>query len=166
MEWPSVFMGICEILRKRSKCIKYQTSAVVVKGTQIIGIGYNGTASKQQECRDKWLAYWAENNIAMPYLEWVKTVEFKDLHSRWSCANEIHAEINALNWVSKYDIDDTCALYTYFSPCEQCAKQILAYGIKLLYYAIRYPGRQSSDEDGLTFLSARGVTCIQICLPG
>ncbi len=162
MEWRLVFMNMCKILKNRSKCIKYQTSAIVVKDTQIMGIGYNGTASKQQECCDYWLDIWKETKSPIAYGEWTKTKEFRDLHSKWSCINEIHAEVNALNWISKKDINDTYAIYTYYSPCEQCAKQILSYGIKNVYYCEQYNGRSTSGMDGLKFLQERGITCLQI----
>lgn len=159
--WHSTFMDMCKILRKRSKCLKYQTSAIVVKGTQILAIGYNGTASKQKECCDYWHEQWSQYK-SESFSTWLETKAFRDLHSKWSCINEIHAEVNALNWVSKKDIDDTCAIYTYYSPCEQCAKQILSYGIKNVYYIEQYQGRSSSGMDGLKFLSERGINCMQI----
>lgn len=114
--WESIFIDMCKILRQRSLCRKYQTSAIVVKGTQILGIGYNGTASKQEECDHYWKDYHDINDISMDFREWLKTEEFRNLHSKWSTITEIHAEVNALNWVSKRDIDDTCAIYTYYSP--------------------------------------------------
>ncbi len=162
VEWPRVFMQMCLILRNRSVCVKYRTSAIVVKDSQIIGIGYNGTISKLEECCEHWDDYWQRNNIAIPYADWVKTDDFRKLHSEWSNLNEIHAEVNALNWVTKSLIDDTCALYTYYSPCEQCAKQILAYGIKTLYYYEVYPGKTGKGVDGLKFLAEKGITCSQI----
>ena len=144
ISWNQVFMDICETLRRRSLCLKYQTSAIITKGTQIMGIGYNGTATKQEECYDKWHEWHSNNDIKMPFSDWLQTDEFRNLHSKWSCLNEIHAEVNALNWVSKHDIDDSYAIYTYYSPCEQCAKQILSYGIKHVYYKQVYKGRSAS----------------------
>lgn len=160
--WESIFIDMCKILRQRSLCLKYQTSAIVVKGTQILGIGYNGTASKQEECDHYWKDYHNINDISMDFREWLKTEEFRNLHSKWSTITEIHAEVNALNCVSKRDIDDTCAIYTYYSPCEQCAKQILSYGLKHVYYCVKYSGRTSSGTDGIKFLQDRGIHCEQI----
>ncbi len=162
ISWQEVFMDMCKTLRKRSRCLKYQTAAIVVKGSQILGIGYNGTASKQKECCNYWHDYWDLSGVQVSFSEWVKTEQFRDLHSKWSVINEIHAEVNALNWISKRDIDDTCVLYTYYSPCEQCAKQILSYGIKNVYYCNEYRGRTSSGTDGLKFLRERGINCSQI----
>jgi dCMP deaminase len=172
ISWVEVFSKMCKLLKDRSTCLKYQTSAIVVKGTQILGIGYNGTASKQHECCKVWYDHWDvnyisdknvnENAVKIPFNEWIKTDQFRDLHSEWSALNEIHAEVNALNWVSKKNIDDTCAIYTYYSPCEQCAKQILSYGIKYIYYCYEYKGRTGNGLNGLKFLRDNGVKCTQI----
>ncbi len=161
MPWHMVFMNMCKILKNRSTCIKYQTSAIVVKDTQIMGIGYNGTLSKQQECCDYWMDIW-RGKQALSFSEWIKTAEFRDSHSKWSYINEVHAEANALNWISKKEVDDTYAIYTYYSPCEQCAKHILSYGIKNVYYCEKYKGRSTSGMDGLKFLQERGITCLHI----
>lgn len=160
--WHIVLMDMCKILRNRSSCIKYQTSAIVVKGTQILSTGYNGTASHQEECCDYWCSYWRNFKVDISFTDWIATPEFRDLHSKWSCINEIHAEVNALNWISKKDIDATYAIYTYYSPCEQCAKQILSYGIKNVYYHEKYNGRNTSGIDGVKFLQDKGVSCIQV----
>lgn len=161
-DWDTTFMKICDIIKDRSVCVKYRTSAVVIKNTQIIGTGYNGTLTKMEECCERWENYWHMNNIKIPYAEWIKTVEFRNLHSQWSALNEIHAEVNALNCVSKNDIDDTCAIYVYYSPCDQCAKQILSYGIKNLYYYKVYPGKSGNSLNGIKFLIERGIKCTQI----
>ena len=162
MPWKSVFINICDTLRKRSVCLKYQTGAIVVKGTQILSIGYNGIASKQEECSHYWENYWNRNISGVSFDDWIRTDEFRNLHSKWSVMNEIHAEVNALNWISKGDIDNTYAIYTYYSPCEQCAKQILSYGITQVFYCIKYLGRSASSTDGIKFLQDRGIHCEQL----
>jgi len=161
-EWNTVFMSMCKILRSRSVCVKYQTSAIITKGTQIVGIGYNGTVTKAEECCEKWENYWHTHDIKMPYHDWLKTGTFRDLHSAWSTLNEIHAEVNALNCISKNDVNDSYAIYVYYSPCEQCAKQILSYGIKNLYYYTLYPGKSGTSLNGIKFLEERGIKCTQI----
>ena len=179
--WEQTFMNMCKDIAKRSLCVKYQTSALIVKGTQIVSFGYNGTAPKKEECYDYWIKYYDELKSESPdnpnkkrkleqcdelstesFKEWIKTQEFKNLHSKWAIIHELHAEMNALQWISKNDIDDTYALYTYMTPCEQCAKHILSYGIKTLYYHIEYHGRVKGDVCGIDYLKNNDVNCIQI----
>ena len=175
--WHETFSDMCRTVLKRSTCIKYQTSSIIVKGTQIIAFGYNGTASGSIECNDYWKSYHAARCIkntrhtrsgargargAHGFDRWIKTREFKELHSKWSVIHELHAEMNALQYITKKDIDDTCAMYTYLSPCEQCAKHILAYGIKTLYYQIEYCGKVKGIISGLEYLKNNGVSCIKL----
>lgn len=162
MTWNDIFMNFCIMLRNRSLCLKYKTSCIITYGTQIISIGYNGTLSGKIECSEYWTQYWEKNITDITLENWLKTDEFKNLHSKWSCINEIHAEINALNWISKRNITNSYAIYTYYSPCEQCAKSILSYGIKTLYYHKLYSGRTRSDENVLEYLKNNGINCIQL----
>jgi dCMP deaminase len=176
--WNETYIDICNLFAKRSLCLKYQTGAVIIKGTQIIGTGYNGTVSKTTECNMYWKQYY-DNNVknviikkrkhkndaillSNTFDDWIKTAEFKDLHSAWSINHEIHAEMNALQNVSKNDIDDTCILYTCLSPCEQCAKHIVSYGIKNVYYHDTYKGKNKGTISGLEYLKNNNVICIQV----
>lgn len=164
--WPTIFMDICETIRKRSLCLKYQTSALIISGTQIKAVGYNGTAPKRKECCEYWKDYYDSSdeikNEYPYYDDWLKSEQFRNLHSKWSTLHESHAEMNALAWVSKADVTDEYVLYTYYSPCEQCAKNILFYGIKKVYYRIEYKGRSHSGLSGLEYLREGNVECIQI----
>ncbi len=161
-DWDSVFMDMCEILKDRSMCLKYQTATIIVKNSQIIAIGYNGTASKKAECADHWLNYWAELFDETPFEKWIQSEEFREMHSKWSEIYEIHAEVNALNWISKSVIDDTCVLYTFYSPCERCAKHIISYGVKRVCYRNNYTGRSKCGSTGLKILRENDVVCEQI----
>ena len=159
--WDSVFMDFCKILRHKSTCIKYQTSAIVTKGNQIIGIGCNGPEETGTSCKDASRFLWGYTPH-IPYAEWIQSDDFKKKHSDWSVMNETHAEVNALNWVSKKDIDDTCALYTYYSPCDHCIKHIVSYGIKKVYYYENYPGKKSCAITWDIYLKRHNVQLINI----
>lgn len=116
--WESVFYKILQALKLRSSCVKHQVAACVVRGTQIVSIGYNGTVSGSIECCDVWNA---------------RNSDFKEAHREWSSTNEIHAEINAMNEIKKSEGHD-CALITLYFPCVACAKQIASHSIRLVYY--------------------------------
>lgn len=170
-------MAYTNILKSRSTCVKYQTATIIVNGTQIIALGYNGTFSGKDECVDYWfkqhvdgiLNVLDQHNTVQPeermnmatsiantsFDTWVQTDEFRTLHRIWSAKHEVHAEINALNWVSKKDITADYALYTYYSPCDNCAKAIISYGIKQVYYNKVY----RNGEEALKTLEDNGVIC-------
>lgn len=151
IEWPKLFMDITEKICERSLCIKYKTASIITTGTQIISIGYNGTFKGQKECCDWWREKHGNDET---FSDWIQTDEFKKMHREWSVKYEVHAEINALNWISKRLVTDDYALYTYLSPCENCAKSIISYGIKKVYYRVLH--------GQLDILQSNGVECIQL----
>jgi len=159
--WHHVFINQLTELSKRSCCLKIQTAALIAVGSQPICFGYNGTFSKHAECSTAWFDYYSnlvDDATTEGFDQWITTDEFKDLHREWSKSNEIHAETNALTWISKRDITDDHVMYTLYSPCDACAKTIMSYGIKTVYYKKMY----SRGEDALTRLRHAGVRCEQI----
>lgn len=156
--WDKTFSSILNVFAERSKCLKYKTAALVVCGTQIMSFGYNGTFVKCVECDEYWHQYYLKKRITTPYADWIKTAEFRELHREWSKTNEIHAEVNALNWISKRDITSDYVLYTMYSPCDACAKEIISYGIKHIKYITEYP----SGVDALRRLRDAHVTCEKV----
>lgn len=119
-DWDSTFIDMCYVLSKRSTCVRLQTAAIVVKNLNIISIGYNGCPSGMVHCCDRWKA--ADLDEA----------QFLQEHHQWSLANELHAEINAL-LRCKADVQGG-TIYSLYSPCIQCAKAIVAAGIKEVVY--------------------------------
>jgi dCMP deaminase len=156
--WYEIFMGFAEILLNRSCCLKYKTATIITKGNQIVSIGYNGTFSGSIECCNFWYDVWKEHHSQVPFNNWIKTEEFRRMHSNWSKKNELHAEMNALNYINKDNVDDNYILYTILSPCDNCAKTIISYGIKTIYYRIVY----HRGIDALTLLISNGIKCIHI----
>ena len=146
-----------EILARRSTCLKIRTAAMIVKNTQIKGIGYNGTFSNCKECNEYWSDEYKKLNLYISFDEWLKTDEFKNLHREWSLKNEVHAESNALKQISKNDING-CILYTLYSPCDACTKDIIAHNIKILYYKYEY----LRGFDALIRLKEHGIECNKI----
>lgn len=160
-EWHKTFMDMLEVLAKRSTCLKIQTASMIVKDKQIKGIGYNGTFSGSKECCSYWYDEYNTNNQEpdkkRSFTNWIHTNEFKDAHRQWSLLNEIHAEVNAIKQVSKNDIQG-CILYTLYSPCDLCAKDIIAHDITTIYFRYLY----SRGTNALTQLRRHHVDCVQI----
>lgn len=149
--WNETFMDMCEVLAKRSTCLRLQTASIIVKNNVIISIGYNGVCSGEQHCCD----YWKENFGQ----EFIQSSEFYDQHHLWSVDRELHAEMNAILQAGKHGIAlNESKLYTIYSPCIQCAKTILMSGIRQVYYKKLY----KRNTVGIKFLNERGVECIEI----
>lgn len=153
--WHKIYFGILQSVVKRCLCIKLQTAAIIVRGSQVIAMGYNGTFSKSLECMEYWHSYYKKRNILISFDEWCKTDEFKNLHREWSKQHEIHAEANALRWIPPAD---DCIMYTLYSPCISCTKDIIAHNIKTVYYKHKY----KHGQDSIILLHKMGIPCVQV----
>ena len=158
VSWDEVFIQFLENLARRSTCLKLKTSAIIVQDTQIISLGYNGTFPHADECCDYWHAIYKKKNLLIPFDYWLTTDEFRDAHREWSCSEEVHAEANALKWVNKRDITDDTIMYSLNSPCDACAKDIIAHGIKTVFYKHKY----KRGDNALERFKKYGVVCRQL----
>jgi len=79
---------------------------------RVLSIGYNGLQSKQKIKK----SFWNNRDLRRSYV--------------------IHAEINALSCISRYD--NPYLLASTLSPCHSCAASIAAYGIKKVIYIEDY----------------------------
>lgn len=158
------FIRLCKSIRNTSTCIKYQTSAIIAKGTELISSGTNVTCCEPTCCgywQHKYDEYQLENGddpFYLTFAEWIRTPEVRQLHSQWSARNEIHAEVNALSRVALNDVTDDMVLYTYYSPCVNCAVYITWYKIKTVIYVEVYPG-QLHKQSGIKLLEENGIVC-------
>lgn len=105
-------MKVAEIYGNLSSCNRLQVGCVIVKEDSVIGIGYNGTPSgDNNECEYE--------GVTKPEV--------------------IHAEINAISKVAKSTNTTLDAdLFVTISPCIECAKIIKQSGIKTVYYKNDY----------------------------
>jgi dCMP deaminase len=156
--WDKIFIDILEIIKDRSTCLKIKTAALIVKDTQIISIGYNGTFAKCTECADYWYEKYKQMNSGMSFDEWLLTREFRDGHREWSKSYEIHAESNALSWISKHD-NCKYIMYSLYSPCDACAKEIIKY--KNVIDRVIYKNKYSRGDDALKRLRDMEIPCYQ-----
>jgi dCMP deaminase len=150
-----MYIEIADTMAKRSTCVRKQVGAVLVRDGKIISCGYNGVASGQKHCEKHWHDHCNDHNIN--YKEFINTKEFFQLHGEFSRQNEIHAEINALIYVSR-DQSKDCTLYTTLSPCSDCAKVITQSGVKRVVYKEEY----DRDTGGIDLLKKLGIECVKM----
>lgn len=122
-EMHDKFMKTAFLFADESKCVSHHVGAVIVKDFRIISIGYNGTPPGLPNC----------NEVFDPF-------EFdRETHHIWSKDNEIHAEMNAIAFAAKTNIETQGAdMYVTVSPCNDCLKNISMTGIKNVYYLYLY----------------------------
>jgi dCMP deaminase len=131
----SAYIDIAKRFSKLSTARRLQVGAIIVKDNRIISIGYNGTPSGwDNECEDVVID---ENGV--------ETLITKP--------ETIHAEANAIAKLARSsDSGEGSVMFLTHSPCQECAKQIFAAGIKKVFYSENY-----RDESGINFLKRAHV---------
>lgn len=123
--------------KEKSTCLRRQVGAAVITDFGIISRGYN-------------------HSVLSPCKECLRQKLNVPSGQRSELCLAIHAEEDALIKASNTVIDiSKCSLVCTNFPCSHCAKTIVAYGIKRVYYRENY-------EDELAKKILCGVECIQI----
>jgi len=129
----------------RSKCVSLKVGSIITVDDRIVSEGFNGTPKGYPNCDDIWDKTWTEE------------------HHIWSKTHEIHAEMNAINWAARKGIAiEGGILYCTHRPCLECTKNIIASGIKEVYWLYEYRHNDNKELDN--FLSDNDVKCKQIIL--
>ena len=132
-------MNIADLTSRLSYAKRLQVGAVIVKGNQIIGTGYNGMPTG-----------W--DNVCE--IEMTQPVGRVNLVTK---PEVLHAESNAIAKVSRStESSEDSVMFCTHAPCIECAKLIYQSGINTLYYREQY-----RDDSGLNFLKQGGVNVNQ-----
>lgn len=121
------------LLGQESNCVSRKVGAVIAKDDRIISTGYNGTPPGFINCCDHFPDYDPDTQ--------------RQDHHEWSKKYEVHAEMNAIAFAAKHDIGiEDAEIYTILEPCDDCLKNIIAAGIKKIYYVYRYDKASKDNE--------------------
>jgi len=139
-------MQMAEVWAKRSKAVRKQVGAILVKDRQIISDGYNGMPAGDPDDVCEFIDFDDPDNG--PHQPTLKTKP-----------EVLHAESNAITKLSKNGGQgaDGATLYLTLSPCTECAKLIKQTGIKRVVFRETY-----RDPGGIRFLQQRGVEVEQL----
>jgi len=141
------FKEVLKVFEKRSTCARLQVAAIIVKDGRIISTGWNGVTSGMMHC-NKIFKYLKDSD--------------REAHHHFSEINEVHSEQNAIAFAAKNGIStDNSVIFISISPCTNCAKSIVACGIKEVYYVNKYDSENS--ENAIQFLKNNNikVQCIK-----
>ena len=129
------YMRMAEELAKLSYAQRKKVGCLVVKDTQIISEGYNGTPKGfDNSCE---------------YVNYVDEMYTKE--------EVLHAESNAITKLARSTNSSAGAtLYCTLAPCFQCAKLIIQSGIERVVYKDMYA------KNGLALLDKAGVKVTDI----
>jgi dCMP deaminase len=143
--WHEHFLEIAITVAKRSSCRYIHTGTVIVKNKRIIATGYNGRApSFKENCLEDMCEKDRRGVIGK--------------NSR-SCLGG-HAETNALLQPT-VESKENATLYTVYSPCYSCAKQIAAAKISEVIYYKKY---EDEFDDVEQYFQRAGISLKQVRL--
>lgn len=121
--WDQYFIEITKLTSKRSNCLKRKVGCIIVKDYRILSLGYNGTPRGMKNCFEGGCKRCSDsNNTAGINLDICMCM---------------HAEENAILFVSKADLMDS-TLYVTLFPCVGCTKKIIQCGVKKIAYIETY----------------------------
>lgn len=148
-EYDKTFLNIAHEISKLSKCVSHQVGAVIVRDGRILSTGYNGTPPGFVNCCD----LFKKPHVYGPPQEWAD----REAHHAWSNRHEIHAEENCTLFAAKNGIElNGATLYCTLEPCFNCAKNMIAAGIKRIVYG-KYYDKAPDREETRAFLEQCGV---------
>lgn len=114
--WKETFMGMAQLVSKRSKDNYRQVGACIAgSDNRILSVGYNGTPNGFDDSVFPWNKEgdWLESKH--PYV--------------------VHAERNAiLNFRGSLREFNDSTIYVTLFPCHECAKEIIQVGIKRVVF--------------------------------
>lgn len=147
-KWDLSFMEIASMFANHSSCVKRKVGAVLVKDLRILSTGYNGTPSGLCNCDEVF-----KNTADLK--DGILPNGIKITHHDFAEQFEIHAEQNCLSFAAKNGVSTKdCTLYITTAPCVNCAKIIIASGIKKVIYNEIY-----KNDYGLKLLKAAKINC-------
>jgi dCMP deaminase len=106
--WDEYFLKVAMLVSERATCPRMHCGCVLVHDKQILSTGYNGSIPGDVHCEDGGCM-------------------IVDHH----CVRTIHAEMNAILQCSSHGVRTKDAIaYVTNMPCTNCAKALIAAGIK------------------------------------
>ena len=141
-DYKKYFIDILKRTEKMSTCESTQVGCIIVRDGRIISTGWNGVPAGKKHCNEIYAFGALPTN--------------GENHHDWSPLNELHAETNAIGYAAQNGVSTKDAiLYTSVSPCMDCAKLIVASGIKEVWYIKEY----HRTTAGIDFLNNNKIGC-------
>ena len=124
-------MDITRLVARRSTCMRRQVGAILVKDTNILAPGYNGTPTGITHCS---VTGCLRDQLKVPSGE------------RHELCRGLHAEQNAIIQAARHGINISGAtLYCTNTPCIICTKMLINAGIRRVVFLDGYPDDLSVD---------------------
>lgn len=151
-------MDVAVTIAQLGTCDRKQVGAVIIRNGRCISWGYNGAPPGLPHCSENGHGY-LNSEVGGSY-------EGHHIHDEWldqkladsGCRNATHAELNALAFAARQGIStDSAELFVTLSPCDTCARALIAAGISRIYYREEY-----RDRSGIELLQGASIESIQL----
>ena len=127
--WDEYFLGIADLVSKRSTCLRRSVGAVLVKDKRILATGYNGAPSGIRHCAETGCI---REKLKIPSGQ------------RHELCRGLHGEQNAFLQAALHGTSlKGASLYSTTQPCIICAKMVINAGIKEIIINGDYPDKMS-----------------------
>ena len=141
--WDEYFLEICQVVAKRSTCVRRQIGSVIVKDRRILTTGYNGAPSGLAHCLESGCM---RDKLGI------------ESGTRHEMCRALHSEMNAIIQAAQYGVSTKGAtLYCTHQPCSVCARMIINAGIVKVVYIGGYP-----DEFAMSLLHEAGIEMVRL----
>ena len=122
-KWNYRYMYITKEIANWSSCLRRKVGSIITVNRRIVATGYNGAPSGIDSCKER------------GYCLREKVQSGEKLEECLA----VHAEQNAIAQAAKMGISiDNGEIYVTTFPCVNCMKQIIASGIRTVYYLEDY----------------------------
>ncbi|MDD5137088.1 MAG: cytidine/deoxycytidylate deaminase family protein [Candidatus Omnitrophica bacterium] len=129
--WDEYFLGIADLVSKRSTCLRRRVGAVLVKDKRILATGYNGAPSRIAHCSETGCI---REKLKIPSGE------------RHELCRGLHGEQNAFLQAALHGTSlKGATLYCTTQPCIICAKMVINAGIKEIVIKGTYPDKMARE---------------------
>jgi dCMP deaminase len=129
--WDEYFLGIAELVSKRSTCLRRSVGAVLVKDKRMLATGYNGVPSKIRHCSEVGCI---REKLNVPSGQ------------RHELCRGLHGEQNAFLQAALHGTSvKDATIYSTTQPCVICAKMLINAGIKEIVIHGDYPDKMAKD---------------------
>ena len=127
--WDEYFLGIADLVSKRSTCLRRRVGAVLVKDKRILATGYNGAPSMIAHCSETGCV---REKLNIPSGE------------RHELCRGLHGEQNSFLQAALHGTSlKGATLYCTTQPCIICAKMIINAGIREVIIKGGYPDKMA-----------------------
>ena len=131
--WDEYFMEVRAAIAKRGTCDRGRSGCVIAKNHQVLSTGYVGAPRGLPHCDEVGHLF--------------KDTIHPDGHISRHCVRTAHAEMNAITNAAKRGVAiEGATMYTWMTPCINCAMAIVNAGITRVVCVRKYHTAQDTEE--------------------